>query len=408
MPSSRRIALVTTAAALLGAAGAGPAGAKPAFTTTPGPANPDAAFTVSYEGSGSYKTRFHATPPNPGGKSDTNDAWDSSKQSWKLRFKRALAVPTCGTPAEGGDDPCSAVAGLSGAKGPTALSGRVNHKHVDGLYRDLDRVVKCRLSKRPSAKRTLEASLLVRYVPESDSFAISAGDPIATAVSLFPAQCPKQGDSIDRILDFYAMPGFSFADGFGPERWFASREVLIPAAAFHRSKSIRIPLRVTKAATPPKHCAVHDPSFERCTTSGEWRGVLKLTAKEPARARAVAAAAKVRVPKSGEYRGMPRGKDLTAVVSGKEIQIIAFSFKCADTVGRTSLNSIKLKKTRKGYKFALDAHGNISFKDEKPDENGRINVAGRFAADGKSARGTYRVRSRRCGDTGTIKWRATR
>jgi hypothetical protein len=381
--------------------------AKPAFTATPGPANPDARFTASYEGSGSYKTRFHATPPNPGGKSDTNDAWDSSTQAWKLRFKRALAVPSCGARAEGDDDPCAAIAGLSGASGPTALSGRVHHRHVDGLYRELDRTVKCRLSKRPSRTRTLDASLLVRYVPESDSFAISAGDPIATAVAMFPAQCPKQGDSIDRILDFYAMPGFSFADGFGPERWLASREVLVPAAVFHRSKTIEIPLRPAKATTPPKHCAVNDPSFERCTTGGAWHGVLKLTATKPARARA-ASTAKVRVPKGGQYQGMPRGKDLTILVGGKEIEIIAFSFKCGDTVGRTSLNSIKLKKTRKGYKFALDAHGNISFEDEKPDENGRVTVAGRFAADGKSARGTYRVRSHRCHDTGSIKWRATR
>src|SRR2546423_13227839 len=59
------------------------AAAKPAYTTTPGPNRPDATFVVSYQGDGSYKTTFHATPPNPGSKPDTNDAPDSSKQSWK-------------------------------------------------------------------------------------------------------------------------------------------------------------------------------------------------------------------------------------------------------------------------------------------------------------------------------------
>jgi hypothetical protein len=261
-----------------------------------------------------------------------------------VRFTSRLAVPTCGAPPGGGEDPCSSITGLSGATGPTALAGRVNHKHVDGLYRQFDRVVKCRLGKRPSTTRTLDASLLVRYIPESDSIGVSASDPIATAVSLFPSQCRKQGDSIDRIQDFYAMPGFSFASSFGPERWFASREIVIPAAVFHRSKTIRIPLRDTGAGTPPKHCALHDPSFERCTTGGTWRGVLTLSAAKPARASA-ARAAKVKAPRSAQYNGSPRGKPMTVIVSGKQVEIAAFSFKCADTTGRTSLNGIALKKT---------------------------------------------------------------
>jgi hypothetical protein len=383
------------------------AAAKPGFTTSPGPANPNARFVVTYSGSGSYNTRFHATPPNQGGKPDTNDAWDSSTQSWNVRFGGRLAVPTCGAPSGGGEDPCSSITGLSGATGPTALAGRVKHKHVDGIYRQLDRVVKCRLGKRPSATRTLDASLLVRYIPESDSVRISASDPIATAVSLFPSQCRNQGDSIDRIQDFYALPGFSFADSFGPDRWFASREVVIPAAVFHRSKTIRIPLRNTQAGTPPKHCAVHDPSFERCTTGGAWRGVLTLSAAKPASASA-ARAPKVRAPKSGEYKGSPRGKPMSLFVNGKQIDLAAFSFKCADTTGRTSIDSIPLKKTRKGYTFGLTVGASITFADGKPDENGKVTLAGRFAADGKSAKGTFRVKSHRCHDTGSIKWRVRR
>jgi hypothetical protein len=116
----------------------------------------------------------------------------------------------------------------------------------------------------------------------------------------------------------------------------------------------------------------------------------------------------VKAPKSGQYSGMPRGRDLTLYVSGKSIQIVAFSFACADTAGRTSLNDIRLKKTSKGYKFALNAHGNISFKDEQPDENGTVAIAGRFTRDGKRAKGTFRVKSQRCGNTGNVEWRAKR
>jgi hypothetical protein len=196
-----------------------------------------------------------------------------------VKFRRAIVIPTCGQPASFGDDPCTGLTGVSGASGPTTIAGKVSHKHVDGLYKQFDRTVKCQLRKSPSPRRVLDVALVLRYVPESKSIVVSAGDPLATAVSLFPAQCPKQGESIDRILDFYAMPGFSFAQGYGPERWFASKEVTIPVSVFHHSSKITIPLRDTPAGTPPKHCRVNDPSFERCTTGGSWSGVLTLKAK---------------------------------------------------------------------------------------------------------------------------------
>lgn len=269
----------TAAAALLLVLGpVAVAEAKP-FTATPGPTRADASFVAHYEGSGKYKTRFHATPPNPGGKPDKNDAWDSSTAAWKIKFRGAIGVPACGQRPDGSGDPCESLAGPTSAKGFTELVGHVNHRHIDGLYRELDRKVKCTLRKRPSPRRVLDAAVVMRYIPETKSIGLRATSPIATAVSLFPSQCPKQGDSIDRVLDFYAMPGFSFADGYGPERWSTSREVVVPEDVFHRSAKIKIPLHDTAAGRSPKHCAVHDPSFERCTTGGSWHGALTLTAK---------------------------------------------------------------------------------------------------------------------------------
>jgi hypothetical protein len=271
----RLAAPAATVLALLSAAA--PASAAPGYSTTPGPNRPDARFVVGYAGKGSYATTFHATPPNPGGKPDTNDAHDTSTQRWDIKFRRKLAVPTCGQPQGFGDDPCASLSGLSGASGKTNMTGKVNHKHVDGLYRQLDRTVKCTLSKTPSPKRRLEVSLVTRYIPETNSIGVRVSDPMATTISFFPTQCPKQGDSIDRILDFYAMPGFSFAEGWGPDPWFASREVIVPSPVFHRSARIKIPLHLTKAGTPPKHCARQNPSYEKCATGGAWNGVLTLT-----------------------------------------------------------------------------------------------------------------------------------
>lgn len=385
-----------------------PAGASAApYTAEPGPARADARFAVSYEGTGRWHTRFHATPPNDGGKPDKNDARDSSRQAWKVRFRRGIMFPTCGRPADGGSDPCMGVTGLNGARGATSVSGRVDHRHVDGLYRQLDRTVKCRLAMRTSKRRNVMGALRVRYVPESDSFGITAHNPVATALSNFPAQCRKQGDSIDRILDFYALPGFSFADGFGPDRWFESGEVVVPAQLFHSSQKISIRLADTPAGTPPRRCAVRDPSFERCKTGGSWAGVLTFKAK-PATATARSSrvtAARAKRPR-GTYTG--RGGRYLLSVSGRTIDLAAFDFDCGTATGRTSLNDIPIRKRRGRYRFSIKAHGNVTYSDDHVDENAAVTASGVFSVTGRRVAGTLRVKTPRCGGTGKVDWAARR
>jgi hypothetical protein len=109
-------------------------------------------------------------------------------------------------------------------------------------------------------------------------------------------------------------------------------------------------------------------------------------------------------PKDGLYGG----KRVTLSVSGTSIELAAIQFPCGEVTGRTNLNDIPLKKTSKGYAFFIRAHGNITYSDEQADENGLIQLSGRFARYGRSVVGHVRVDSRRCEDTGTLKWRSKR
>lgn len=118
------------------------------------------------------------------------------------------------------------------------------------------------------------------------------------------------------------------------------------------------------------------------------------------------AAGKVKAPRSGTYTGYPGG--MTLYISGNSVSLAAFSFKCGQAHGRTSLNDMRIKKTRKGYAFSLKAHGNVTYSDDHPDENAAVTMSGRFSKTGKSVVGLFRVKSPRCGSTGDVKWRAFR
>jgi hypothetical protein len=271
------VTLRTRTAALLAAAFASlpaTAGAAP-YTAERAPYRATVHFTASYDGIGLWRTVFHATPPNPGGDPDTNDARDASAQSWHLRFRRDLVVPACG----GDPDPCSGVSGQDEARGATRLIGYVNHTHVDGLYDELDRTVKCTIDFGTEASDAVAASFAVKYSAASEAFALRTHDPLTDVFTNMPGACPDQGEPIDRILDNYFTPGFSFASAYGPDRWFASRAVALPKRVLHHSKTIAIPFRPTPAGTPPADCAVENPSYEQCTTGGGWYGTLTLRRK---------------------------------------------------------------------------------------------------------------------------------
>ncbi|MDT4919873.1 MAG: hypothetical protein QOI15_775 [Pseudonocardiales bacterium] len=260
----------TVLAGVLACAGSAGA-ATPAYTAKPGPFRAAPAFTASYRGSGHWRTVFHATPPNPGGASDTNDADDASTQDWSISYRRPVVVTGCRAS-------CPRLVSPLHARGTTRVTGRVRHKHVDGLYRQLDAAISCHIHHTIRPRTAISAKLHLRYSPDGRMIAITAENPVADALVILPHACPGQGDSIDRILDSYFEPGFSFSPAFGADRWLQSATVEVPVAVLQRSSEITIPLRNTRAATPPRGCAVKDPAYERCRTGGSWTGVLRLKA----------------------------------------------------------------------------------------------------------------------------------
>jgi hypothetical protein len=226
---------------------------------------------VSYEGSGAWRTAFHARPPNPGGRADTNDVADASTQRWALRFARPLRLDPCtGSPCQSSDQ-------VRGATGRSTVTGRIDHRHVDGLYPRLDAKVKCRL--RRSTRAPATASVDAGLSADGSAMIVRVGDPVVDAAVNLPGACPQQGDSLDLILDNYFGPAFSFDEDFGAERWLTARPVSVPVARLRAGARVQVRLGPSRAAVPPRDCAVLHPSFERCTTGGSWSGTLTLAVK---------------------------------------------------------------------------------------------------------------------------------
>jgi hypothetical protein len=250
-------------------------GASRRYTATLGASHQSATFSVSYAGSGRYSTTYTSQPPNPGGQPDNNSALDSSTQSWRLKFTKPLDIPACG----GRRNPCAHIPAPSAATGTSSATGSVDHTHIDGLFSFDNATIKCSMESQPPAHATLSAALRVAYVSSRKAIAITALNPVVTALDNLPMACPEQGDPTDGLLDSYFTPGFSFANGYGPDRWFTSAAVQIPVATVDRARSITIPLSETRVGTPPKNCAVQHPSYEQCSTGGAWSGVLTLRSR---------------------------------------------------------------------------------------------------------------------------------
>jgi hypothetical protein len=125
----------------------------------------------------------------------------------------------------------------------------------------------------------------------------------------------------------------------------------------------------------------------------------------PAALPAAAPATSVKAPRDGQYEGK---RNFFMLVSGKNVDIVAFDFPCGKAKGRISLNDIDLRKTKKGYKFSVEAHGNVTYSDNHPDENAASGISGQFNRKGRKPHGRLQAISPRCGNTGKLDWKASR
>lgn len=116
------------------------------------------------------------------------------------------------------------------------------------------------------------------------------------------------------------------------------------------------------------------------------------------------AATTVKAPKSGSSYESGEPYYVLLQISGRSVEIAAFSFGCKDTFGRTTVNDFRLKRTSKGYRFNADAKALASYADDS-NENVTLHISGRFSLSAKTVRGHLRVKSPKCGDTGYFKWR---
>jgi hypothetical protein len=140
--------------------------------------------------------------------------------------------------------------------------------------------------------------------------------------------------------------------------------------------------------------------------------IIALTAVAILPASTGAARTKVKPPKNGAtYSGMTAQKQrLSLRIQGRNIEIFTVKFICKDTTGRTSLQAIPLKKTKRGYAFDIMSYGIVTYGDtERTDENAQIRVAGRFgAATANRVTGQISIKTPGCGSTGTMEWHARR
>jgi hypothetical protein len=229
-----------------------------------GPYVPFPRFQVKYSGSGDWSTVYHSTPANPGANPDTNDAHDSSHQRWSLTFAGRLNPRRPGAFE------------LEGTSGSARASGQIWHRHIDGIYAADNSSISCEVEMQTPVRAALPAAITVGHPANHPGLLVTALEPVSQVLALLPQQCPGQGDSLDGLADNYFTPGFSFASGYGPARWFRSQAVSIPLRVLQHAERMTIELHPGPGSAPPADCAVPDPSWQWCQTGGTWRGTLTL------------------------------------------------------------------------------------------------------------------------------------
>lgn len=266
--------LLIAAPAALAAPEPAPAPTTPAapYETIPGAPQAAPSFSIKYTGSSWTRTTYRGTPPNPTGKHDINTARDESRQTWALTYPAGLAIPACG----GEPDPCLSVAGPITADGRASATGKIDHDHIDGIYKQLDSEVSCRVKATRIPKKGMRARIDVTYDPATAAFTVAPKNPIEEPLLLLPGVCLEMPDGIDRILSNYFMPGFSFSQDYGPDRWFTPRPVVIPADVWRNSARIRLRVGLSPEGRSPRDCAKRF-KYERCRTTGSWSGTLTFT-----------------------------------------------------------------------------------------------------------------------------------
>lgn len=159
------------------------------------------------------------------------------------------------------------------------MTATIDHVHRDGLYAQLNSMVRCRISARTKQAQSTDGPVLeVRLIDRGRALAATAMNPVAQSLLELPSACPGQGDSLDGLADDYLGPGFSFAVSWGADRWFTSATAVVPLSRLRPGARLRLPVGLTQRGSPPPGCAVRY-AYEHCTTGGAWSGTVTLTAR---------------------------------------------------------------------------------------------------------------------------------
>lgn len=102
-----------------------------------------------------------------------------------------------------------------------------------------------------------------------------------------------------------------------------------------------------------------------------------------------------------------QGQRMTFSTYGRSIPLFEGKVECAGgIVGTSGIEAIAIRKGDSRYWFDLRVKAMVGYSDEKPADNGDVEISGTFARDAKTAKGHLSVRSARC-DNVRVKWTAT-